>query len=106
MIDLENPPQPDIFKLSDFPGINADLIREKFIAGNVEYLISLFDFIQRSKHRAESLARAYFNQMEVLHRLLNVERGKESRSETKSERKQSPLQPTIRKPDSSLALEL
>ena len=78
MIDLNNLPQPSELALKDFPGISAALIREAFVAGNIDYLVSLFDFIQRSKHRAEALAQVYFNQMEILHKRLNAARNPEN----------------------------
>lgn len=65
-------PPPSSFALELMPGINANLIRER--AGDVEYLISFFDMIQRQKHRAEMLADVYFQQMQVLHKLLQAER--------------------------------
>jgi hypothetical protein len=87
-IDLDNLPSPEVFKLQDFPGINPNLIREKFAENNVEYLIQLFDWIQRSKHRAEALAQVYFNQMEVYFRLLQEIKGPTIKS-TKTVPKQS-----------------
>jgi hypothetical protein len=68
-------PPPASFALEAMPGISPDLIRERMLAGDEAYLISLFDHIQRSKHRAEALAQAYFNQMEVLHKRLMEARG-------------------------------
>lgn len=88
-LDLENLPQPETLKLSDLPGIKADLIREKVAEGNTDYLISLFDWMQRAKNRAESLATVYFNQMEVLHKRLNDARenpGSASRIRTKEKK--------------------
>ncbi len=101
MIDLKNLPSPEVFKLQDFPGINPDLIREKFAECNVEYLISLFHSIQRSKHRAESLAQIYFNQMEVLHKKLDEARRGDVPARS-TERKA----PTPKPSESSLALDL
>jgi len=57
------------------PSINPELIHEMVAAGNAQYLISLFDFLQRSRHRAERLAQVYLNQMEVLHQRLREARG-------------------------------
>lgn len=57
-------PNPQVYKLENFPGINESLIREKFAEGDIDYLISLFDFIQRCKHRAEMLAQVYWTQMQ------------------------------------------
>lgn len=101
MIDLENLPSPEVLKLHDFPGINEALIREKFTSGNVDYLVSLFNFIQRSKHRAENLAQVYFNQMEVFHKKLNGERNVND-SVRAIERKAS----TPKLPEPNLALDL
>ena len=61
-------PQPQL-------SINPELIHEMVAAGNAQYLISLFDFLQRSRHRAERLAQVYLNQMEVLHQRLREARG-------------------------------
>lgn len=102
MIDLNNLPEPSELKLTDFPGINPDLIREKFAEGNVEYLIQVFDFIQRSKHRAESLAQIYFNQMETLHKKLNEVRNTDGPAVRSPERKA----PVTKTAEPSLALDL
>ncbi len=63
-IDLNNLPNPAEYKLSEFPGINEETIRTKVCEGAAEWLIALFNFNNRAKHRAEMLAQVYFAQME------------------------------------------
>lgn len=75
MLDLENLPNPECFKLQDHPGIKPDAITEMFNAGRLDWLLSFFDFQARAKSRAEMLALVYFRQMETLKRLLDEARG-------------------------------
>jgi len=68
--------EDEIKELSQLPGINTALIEEKFNAGpdGLKYLLTLFDFMQRSKTRAENLALVYQRQMLVLHQKLDEAR--------------------------------
>ena len=65
-------PNPETLRLESHPGINPDLIHEMIQTDRIDYLVSLFDSIQRAKHRAEALAQIYFNQMEILHQRLET----------------------------------
>lgn len=73
--DLDNLPNPDQFKLTDFPGVNDALIVEMVTAGNSRYLIDLFSHFRRGQLRAEMLAKVYFDQVEVYKRKLDEARG-------------------------------
>jgi hypothetical protein len=57
---------------SEIPAINEDLIRRYFEAGDLKNLLSIFNFQQRCKNRAEELSRAYLAQMVVLGKTLDA----------------------------------
>lgn len=52
--------------LSRHPGINHDLIKQYFEAGDLKNLIAVFDFLRRATLRAEALATVYQRQMFIL----------------------------------------
>lgn len=89
MIPGQGPPCASYLKLLAemggldlYPGVNETTIREAVAAGNVDWLLSFFNHIQKSKHRAESLSRAYFAQMQVFHnRLEDIRSGGSGLSE-------------------------
>jgi len=118
--------EDEIKEFAQLPGVNHDLIIEKWnghSADDLKYLLSLFDFMQRSKHRAENLAIVYQRQMHVHHQLLEEERAKHEGREPPPRRRrpvedldgfklEGGIEPTVRKPrkpkhdDSDLALDI